>query len=39
VQFGLVAAAGLVTILTVMRLWQLDAEPEERTPVGLRRSS
>ena len=30
VQFGLLAAAGLVAVLTIVRLWQLDAEPEPR---------
>ena len=33
VQFGLVAAIGLVAALTIVRLWQLDAAPQERRVV------
>jgi sulfoxide reductase heme-binding subunit YedZ len=38
VQYGLLAVTGVVTALTVVRLWKLDAEPEQRMPAraGLR---
>jgi len=32
VQFGMVAGAGVVAVLTVIRLWQLDTEPRSPTP-------